>query len=595
MSKLLPKVGVSTPSPRLVSGGQPQTRATTAAKAANNVLAQPVAQIVNSNEGVITLTNPITAQPGSTDMPQSNAYHVIAEKLATVIKSGKLDAHTKVSVENVIKIAREAKIKEDTREISGGEQEKVSAICDAVQKDLQKLHNQMERWISCVQASCNTIINNTSKVMKGVEETKSDTKDLACRVDKVSDATDKIALDNSSYRDVLLSKPTPTNRDNADPRILSNMDRKAKQILVDIYNKDENNILTKSLTSIIDKANKAIAIIQDDCKPKEVKVIMALKTRRRAVLLTLNSKEAVKWLSKLFNKLEFANEFSDEAHIRERTYNLIVPRVPTTFEPSVDVNLRKIEEANSLDAKIIRKARWIKPMERRRPEQTHAYAIISLTSVESTNIIIRDGLIICGMKVRPTKQKHEPLQCMKCRRWGHLAVECSAEKDVCGNCGKDHRTSTCKDRSNPFCIACNEDTHASWSRNCLEFLRRCSIHDKRNPENAMQYFPTGHDWSLAVRPNSILLTDRFPGKYAVNMIPYASDRQQTPRQCQPFKGQKGGASDRHGCENPNRIQISHNRPRGDGELPEGGEWLRANMGARIDSTEENAPDTPSTC
>jgi len=51
--------------------------------------------------------------------------------------------------------------------------------------------------------------------MKGVEETKSNMKDLAYRVDKVSDTADKIALDNSSYRDVLLSKPTLTNRDNA--------------------------------------------------------------------------------------------------------------------------------------------------------------------------------------------------------------------------------------------------------------------------------------------------------------------------------------------------------------------------------------------
>jgi len=79
------------------------------------------------------------------------------------------------------------------------------------------------------------------------------------------------------------------------------------------------------------------------------------------------------------------------------------------------------------------------------------------------------------------------------------------------------------------------------------------------------------------------------------LIPYASDRQQTPRQCQPFKGQKGGALDRHGHENPNQIQISCNCPRGDGELPEGGKRLRVNMGARIDNTEENAPDTPSTC
>ena len=284
-----------------------------------------------------------------------------------------------------------------------------------------------------------------------------------------------------------------------------------------------------------------------------------------------------------------------DVHIRERTFNLIVLRVPTTFGPSEDIDLCEVEEANSLAAKVIRKARWIKLIEWRRPEQTHAYTIISLTSVESANILIRDGLIICGTKVRPTKQKHKPLQCMKCRQWGHLAMECLAEKEACGNCGKEHRTSTCRDRSNLFCMVCKEDMHSSWSRNCPEFLRRCSIYDKRNPENAMQYFPTEHDRTLTIRPSSIPLTNRFPAKYAVNMIPYTIDRQQAPRQRQPHKSQNSGAMDRNRCENPNWIQISCNHPREEGELPEGGEWWQANMGTRIENTDENNPFTPSTC
>jgi len=264
MSKIPPKVGVSTPPasrPHPVGSGQPQTRAVTAAKAANNIIEQPVAQTGTSIRGVVTHPSPVAAQPGSTDTSQPSTYYVIAETLAAVIKSSKLDAPTKISMEKVIKIAREAKIKEDTREISGGEHRKVSATYNAVRADLVKLHKTLENQIQQVQKSCNTIIENTSKVMKGVEETKTGTKDLACRVNKVTNATDKIALDNNSYRDALISKPTLSNRDSTDPRILSDMDRKAKQILVDIYDKDESNILTKSLTSIIDKANKAIAII----------------------------------------------------------------------------------------------------------------------------------------------------------------------------------------------------------------------------------------------------------------------------------------------------------------------------------------------
>ena len=75
---------------------------------------------------------------------------------------------------------------------------------------------------------------------------------------------------------------------------------------------------------------------------------------------------------------------------------------------------------------MICKARWIKLVERRRVGQMHAYMIVTVASAETANILIRDGLIICGTRVRPTKQKAEPIQCMKCRNWRHFAGECPA-------------------------------------------------------------------------------------------------------------------------------------------------------------------------
>jgi len=179
------------------------------------------------------------------------------------------------------------------------------------------------------------------------------------------------------------------------------------------------------------------------------------------VLLTLNSKEVAKWIREPGNKEMFANRFSAKAHIRERSFNLIVPRVPITFKPSEGKHLHKIEEVNNLDKNMLSKARWIKPVERRRPEQIYAYAIITLTSTNSANILIRDGLVICSTKVRPTKQKHEPIQCMKCRRWGHLAAECPSEKDIYGNCRNEHCTNTCRNRNEPYCMACKDGSHAS--------------------------------------------------------------------------------------------------------------------------------------
>jgi hypothetical protein len=50
------------------------------------------------------------------------------------------------------------------------------------------------------------------------------------------------------------------------------MECKAHQILVNIYNNNNNNILSKSLTEIIIKANGAIDKIKDTNKPAVIHI-----------------------------------------------------------------------------------------------------------------------------------------------------------------------------------------------------------------------------------------------------------------------------------------------------------------------------------
>jgi hypothetical protein len=130
----------------------------------------------------------------------------------------------------------------------------------------------------------------------------------------------------------------------------------------------------------------------------------------------MNSKEAAIWIREPSNEVMFADAFSKGAHIQEREYILIVPRVPLTFDPENPVHLREIEETNSLPKLIICKACWIKPVECRRKGQTLAHIILMVTSVNAANTLIKDSLRICSNMVRLTKQKVEPAQCMKCRR-----------------------------------------------------------------------------------------------------------------------------------------------------------------------------------
>ena len=79
-------------------------------------------------------------------------------------------------------------------------------------------------------------------------------------------STEKLASATSSYRDALVAKPPQTNNVGADPKVLSSIERRSKQILIDIFDNTEDNILTKSLTSILEKANESIATITDTGK-----------------------------------------------------------------------------------------------------------------------------------------------------------------------------------------------------------------------------------------------------------------------------------------------------------------------------------------
>jgi hypothetical protein len=149
-----------------------------------------------------------------------------------------------------------------------------------------------------------------------------------------------------------------------------------------------------------------------------------------------------------------------------------VPRVPVIFDPDSKESLHKLEEQNNIKEGGLQKARWIKLTYRWTLGQCAAHLALSVGSPEMANILIRDGMYICGAVTHPRKLKMEPKQCMKCRKWGHFAAKCLEEKDACSNCTKDHHTKDCLDKNRRYCVSCQDNTHASWDRNCPEFRHR---------------------------------------------------------------------------------------------------------------------------
>ena len=203
-------------------------------------------------------------------------YLRIAEMLINTIENNDLSNEVKSNLRNIIKVTRKANSLEEGKGLQAGEQLKVSDIRNTIYADLGELHNILMPQIMQVQKGCETILQSTGTLHKELLEAKENTKVLVNEISKVMVSTDKLASATTLYRDALVSKLPQTNSMAADPKVLGNIECRSKQILIDIFDKVEDNILTKSLTSILDKANEAIDAIPDTDKPAGTKAVAAL-------------------------------------------------------------------------------------------------------------------------------------------------------------------------------------------------------------------------------------------------------------------------------------------------------------------------------
>jgi len=559
------------------------TRATTAASATIKV---PTPRITKENPAakdpqgkVAEKTDPEAQRPVYDISHATSPLRKIAAAIGQIISNNILDNTTKQSLEDILTFTLEEKEKEDQTLAKTVALVEESTIRKSIRMDLMEMYHAIDKRLNGIQDTVNETLTSSSKLIIDTENIAAAMKDLTGKVGKITDTAKRIATDTSKYRDAVLTRPTQTIRASTDPKVLGDLERKSRQILVEHFNTEGTNLLSKSLTELTSKANKAISAVEDSGKPKDIKVQTLFKTRQGALVLTLESKEAVAWIKQPEIEIAFTAAFAEGSHIAERSYSLIAPSVPILFDPKDDKHLREVEEANGLRTKEIVKAKWIKPIGRRRPDQTRAFAIITLSSADSANILIRDGMNICNARVRPTKQKAKPVQCMKCRKWGHFASDCQADKDTCGTCGDLHRTNACTNKGKVYCVSCGNKSHSSWDRACPEFNRRCAIQDERNPENAMPFYPTEHNWMLTARPHRIPLDERFPGRYAVNSLPTSGTR--WPGRDPRLPRKANGPNAAQGATvNPNRTSYNK-RDKEEGELFGADEQQDTDLGGRL--------------
>ena len=305
---------------------------------------------------------------------------------------------------------------------------------------------------------------------------------------------------DANYRDALLRHDDPNipysnaahDSQDIDPKLKARQLSKARQILVEFADlQEKEKMRSTSLTALIESANKSL---KEAIPSTASTIVNAAKLAHGGLLLEFNSHDVISQLDQEGIKEVFLAGLSPSAHIRPRQYNVVVYFIPLTFNAGDPDDMREIEHLNGLTAHSITATRWIKPPNRRSPHQLVAHAVFTFADPKTANQIIVEGITIRQKKLNAVKSKREPIRCLKCQQWGHLANSCLALLDTCGACGENHRTNLCNSPGK-HCTPCGVDGHTSWDRDCPTFSAKCGEMDMRTPENQLTYFPTDEPWT----------------------------------------------------------------------------------------------------
>ena len=192
------------------------------------------------------------------------------------------------------------------------------------------------------------------------------------------------------------------------------------------------------------------------------------------------------------NSVKFCSMLGDEVAFKTRAFNVLAFNVPLTIDTNNSKHREEINEANGLEENAILVICWAKPANRRSPNQRLAHLVLSFSNPEVANRIISSGITICNKKCHAEHMKQEPIRCLRCQGWNHLAGDCVVMISKCSNCAacaEHHMAEDCNDPRKRRCISCNVDGHASWSRECPTFLRKVKDYNLRNPNNLLPFFP----------------------------------------------------------------------------------------------------------
>lgn len=275
----------------------------------------------------------------------------------------------------------------------------------------------------------------------------------------------------------------------------------ARQTLLDgvsLLDGQGNRIETRVLKAKFEEAVEIMKRGGQTEVPEDLKVSAVNVLRNGGVVVEWRTKQGAEWVRREPNARLLQAAVGPDVQLKERLFKVVAKFVPVECDPAKETE--DIEATNRLPGGCISTARWIRPVEKRRPGQQCAHVQVCFKTPQDANEAIRNRLSIGGKRVFVHRDLPEPFRCAKCLKFKpyHQAKDCPAAKQTCGTCcSTAHKTQDCTvtARSKFKCAVCQEVGHATWDRNCPAYCEEVARLVDRNPDLRNPFFPTDEDRS----------------------------------------------------------------------------------------------------
>ncbi|KAF8997515.1 hypothetical protein BDQ17DRAFT_1168364, partial [Cyathus striatus] len=113
--------------------------------------------------------------------------------------------------------------------------------------------------------------------------------------------------------------------------------------------------------------------------------VTVTKLASGSILSEVDSDNTANWLREIDHAKAVTDTLGIEGSFIRRMYPVMVKMAPVIFDPNSEGHVEEFQEANSIAKEDWGGAQWMKPKERRRPDQQYAYLTISIANDNKAN------------------------------------------------------------------------------------------------------------------------------------------------------------------------------------------------------------------